>query len=109
MKLQPQDPLFLLLAQPLFLLGLDIALSWLLGMNIVTVAGSQHQIDQQLDASDALDSIVQHNSNRVTDAHTLQMVKEGAGFVRFEIERQLAPSLKAAGLGSIISDSKKRV
>mmetsp|Transcript_18169 Transcript_18169/g.26952 ORF Transcript_18169/g.26952 Transcript_18169/m.26952 type:complete len:679 (-) Transcript_18169:100-2136(-) len=86
----------------------DIALSWLLGMNIVIVAGSRHQIDQRLDAADALDSIVRHNSNRVTDARTLRMVKEGAGFVRFEIERQLARSLKAAGLGSIMSDSKKK-
>eukprot|EP00984_Skeletonema_dohrnii_P014924 scaffold6376_cov61-Skeletonema_dohrnii-CCMP3373.AAC.1 len=37
------------------------------------------------------------SSIRVTDEDTLRVVKEEAGFVRFEIERRLAKSLRLHG------------
>jgi len=70
----------------------DIALTWLLGMKLVIVIGCRHQIDARLDHKN-IDPI-RHSSIRVTDAETLRIVKEEAGFVRFEVERQLARSLR---------------
>ena len=70
----------------------DIALTWLLGMKLVIVVGCRHQIDARLDHKH-IDPI-RHSSIRVTDAETLRIVKEEAGFVRFEVERQLARSLR---------------
>jgi len=67
----------------------DIALTWLLGMKIVIVAGCRHQIQKRLKG--------EHDKNhglRVTDADVLRIVKEEAGYVRFEVERQLARSLR---------------
>mmetsp|Transcript_11747 Transcript_11747/g.24174 ORF Transcript_11747/g.24174 Transcript_11747/m.24174 type:complete len:478 (+) Transcript_11747:857-2290(+) len=70
----------------------DIALTWLLGMRLVIVCGCRHQIDARLDHRH-IDPI-RHSSIRVTDSDTLRIVKEEAGYVRFEIERQLARSLR---------------
>ena len=70
----------------------DIALTWLLGMKLVIVIGCRHQIDARLDHKH-IDPI-RHSSIRVTDSDTLRIVKEEAGFVRFEVERQLARSLR---------------
>ena len=83
----------------------DIALTWLLGMKIVLVAGCRHQIDLRLDdeeegyhgESGGLGGRVMMSSIRVTDEDTLRVVKEEAGFVRFEIERRLAKSLRLHG------------
>lgn len=86
----------------------DIALTWLLGMKIVLVAGCRHQIDLRLDdmendeeyngeGSHSLGGKVMMSSVRVTDEETLRVVKEEAGFVRFEIERRLAKSLRLHG------------
>jgi len=85
----------------------DIALTWLLGMKIVIVAGCRHQIDLRLDdiedeeyggeGSNSLGGRVMMSSIRVTDEETLRVVKEEAGFVRFEIERRLAKSLRLHG------------
>jgi len=86
----------------------DIALTWLLGMKIVLVAGCRHQIDLRLDdidneeeydgeGSHSLGGKVMMSSIRVTDEDTLRVVKEEAGFVRFEIERRLAKSLRLHG------------
>ncbi|KAL7435906.1 hypothetical protein ACHAXM_004899 [Skeletonema potamos] len=82
----------------------DIALTWLLGMKIVLVAGCRHQIDLRLeeDEGEELDDRgysgkVMMSSIRVTDEDTLRVVKEEAGFVRFEIERRLAKSLRLHG------------
>jgi amino-acid N-acetyltransferase len=91
----------------------DIALTWLLGMKIVLVAGCRHQIDLRLDRKyndeqkndmrmfdndDDTDN-EEHvmSSIRVTDDETLRVVKEEAGYVRFEIERRLAKSLRLHG------------
>jgi len=79
----------------------DIALTWLLGMKIVLVAGCRHQIDIRLedeeDGEHRLGGKVMMSSIRVTDEETLRVVKEEAGFVRFEIERRLAKSLRLHG------------
>jgi len=73
----------------------DIALTWLLGMNVVLVAGCRHQVKKRLDKGHDLQS----HGLRVTDADTLRIVKEEAGYVRFEVERQLARSLRLQGAG----------
>lgn len=86
----------------------DIALTWLLGMKIVLVAGCRHQIDLRLEdidskekhddeGSSSLGGRVLMSSIRVTDEETLRVVKEEAGFVRFEVERRLAKSLRLHG------------
>lgn len=81
----------------------DIALTLLLGMKIVLVAGCRHQIDIRLDGDEDDDEEhrtggkVMMSSIRVTDEETLRVVKEEAGFVRFEIERRLARSLRLHG------------
>mmetsp|Transcript_22926 Transcript_22926/g.45824 ORF Transcript_22926/g.45824 Transcript_22926/m.45824 type:complete len:1109 (-) Transcript_22926:128-3454(-) len=81
----------------------DIALTLLLGMKIVLVAGCRHQIDIRLDGNEDDDEEhrtggkVMMSSIRVTDEETLRVVKEEAGFVRFEIERRLARSLRLHG------------
>lgn len=73
----------------------DIALTWLLGMNVVLVAGCRHQVKKRLGSDN------DHTSHglRVTDSNTLRIVKEEAGYVRFEVERQLARSLRLQGAG----------
>ena len=70
----------------------DIALTWLLGMQIVLVAGCR----EQMQARQGLDSneFLQFGALQVTDAERLRIVKEEAGFVRFELERQLARALR---------------
>jgi amino-acid N-acetyltransferase len=69
----------------------DIALTWLLGMKIVLVVGCRHQIDKRIPHRDT------PNGLHVTDKDTLRVVKEEAGYVRFEVERQLARALRAHG------------
>jgi amino-acid N-acetyltransferase len=94
----------------------DIALTWLLGMKIVLVVGCRHQIEKRLAAKKAAagydscsDDDEINNSHltgmendrshglRVTDEDMLRIVKEEAGYVRFEVERQLARSLRMQG------------
>ncbi|EEC50022.1 predicted protein, partial [Phaeodactylum tricornutum CCAP 1055/1] len=81
----------------------DIALTWLLGMKIVLVVGCRHQIAKRV-AQHQSDSSLEENLQsrhglRVTDEKTLRIVKEEAGYVRFEVERQLARSLRMQGGG----------
>ena len=75
----------------------DIALTWLLGMHVVLVAGCRHQVSKRLAAMEA--DVHANQGLRVTDAQTLRVVKEEAGYVRFEVERQLARSLRLQGAG----------
>ncbi|OEU20721.1 N-acetylglutamate synthase [Fragilariopsis cylindrus CCMP1102] len=70
----------------------DISLSWLLGMKIVIVAGCRYQIDKRCKEDSQLRS--EHMGMVVTDKESLRVVKEEAGYVRFEVERQLARALK---------------
>ncbi|KAL7570418.1 hypothetical protein ACA910_017251 [Epithemia clementina (nom. ined.)] len=69
----------------------DIAITWLLGMQIVLVVGCRHQIRKRLG------DINRGQGLCVTDRETLQIVKEEAGSVRFEVERQLARCLRVQG------------
>lgn len=69
----------------------DIALTWLLGMKIVLVVGCRHQIDKRLKDRQT------PNGLHVTDQNALRVVKEEAGYVRFEVERQLARALRLHG------------
>jgi amino-acid N-acetyltransferase len=78
----------------------DISLTWLLGMKIVLVAGCRYQIDKRLPDRE------KHFGISVTDAETLRVVKEEAGYVRFEVERQLARSLRLQGAGVGAGDAK---
>lgn len=71
----------------------DIALTWLLGMKIVLVVGCRHQIEKRIPAQDR----VRFFGIPVTDEETLRVVKEEAGYVRFEVERQLARALRIQG------------
>jgi|EP00979_Chaetoceros_neogracilis_P004079 amino-acid N-acetyltransferase len=89
----------------------DIALCWLLGMKPVIVAGCRSQVNYRLgeencDLSSLSpdgkqincgDDVYSYDSVRITDADTLRIVQEEAGFVRFEIERQLGRSLHRHG------------
>lgn len=105
----------------------DVALTWLLGMKIVIVVGCRYQIEQrllnqkqkqqqpnQVGGSDDKDNNiptgsssteVYQNGLRVTNAELLRIVKEEAGFVRFEVERQLARSLRLQGGGNSATSS----
>lgn len=71
----------------------DIALTWLLGMKIVLVVGCRHQIEKRIPSS----SRQRFFGIPVTDTESLRIVKEEAGYVRFEVERQLARSLRMQG------------
>ena len=70
----------------------DISLSWLLGMKIVLVAGCRYQINKRQKNDSARQ---EHMGMVVTDPESLRIVKEEAGYVRFEVERQLARCLKS--------------
>ena len=74
----------------------DVALTWLLGIQIVIIAGCRYQLEQRLkqqhNSSESNNSL--YNQLRATDSNMLRMVKEEAGYVRFEMERQLARSLR---------------
>jgi hypothetical protein len=72
----------------------DIALTWLLGMKIVLVVGCRHQIEKRVKDAGRFHGL------RVTDEETLRIVKEEAGYVRFEVERQLARSLRMQSGGA---------
>ena len=76
----------------------DIALSWLLSMKIVLVVGCRHQVDKRLSSRRDRDK---SHGLRVTDEEALRIVKEEAGYVRFEVERQLARSLRMQGGGTL--------
>lgn len=71
----------------------DIALTWLLGMKVVLVVGCREQVQKRLKCS-------YEYGLKVTDEKILRIVKEEAGYVRFEVERQLARSLRMQGSGT---------
>jgi len=68
----------------------DITLTWLLGMYVVMVVGCDTQVAQRIDNGEDYRS----STLRVTDDDTLRIVKEEAGYVRFEVERQMARALR---------------
>lgn len=90
----------------------DIALTWLLGMKPVIVVGCRRQIDERLSTGQCSltslspdgknvecieDGRLRYDSVRITDFETLRVVKEEAGFVRYEVERQLGRALHLHG------------
>jgi amino-acid N-acetyltransferase len=92
----------------------DISLTWLLGMRIVIVAGCRYQINKRLgidEDKEGNEPREEHRGMFVTDHESLRVVKEEAGYVRFEVERQLARALKSrsgnkgseVGEGNVVS------
>ena len=79
----------------------DISLAWLLGIKIVIVAGCRYQVEKRIGSRS------KQMGMAVTDAEGLRVVKEEAGYVRFEVERQLARSLQGSrgqsGDGNVVS------
>ena len=71
----------------------DIALTWLLGTKVVLVIGCRCFVDRRLMSMGAWPPD-RYAGVRITNLETLRIVKEEAGFVRFEVERQLARALR---------------
>lgn len=69
----------------------DISLTWILGLKIVIVVGCRYQVEKRLGVDRK-----KHMGMVVTDPESLRVVKEEAGYVRFEVERQLARSLQGS-------------
>ncbi|KAJ1627528.1 hypothetical protein T492DRAFT_909225 [Pavlovales sp. CCMP2436] len=69
----------------------DIALLNLLGVQLVIVVGLRAQIDARLDQIGWQKRFV--GATRITDAQTMRIVKEVAGFARSEVESALARGL----------------
>jgi len=92
----------------------DISLTWLLGMRIVIVAGCRYQINKRLSKEQTTETSnskddenihTEHMGMLATDNELLRIVKEEAGYVRFEVERQLARALKGGnGNGGEVSE-----
>jgi len=81
----------------------DISLTWLLGMKVVIVAGCRYQIEKRLHNRKS------HLGMVVTDNDSLRVVKEEAGYVRFEVERQLARALKGSRGGKVTEGGEGNV
>ncbi len=77
----------------------DISLSWLLGMKIVIVAGCGFQVNKRHKENNS-ERRSTHMGMVITDPESLRLVKEEAGYVRFEVERQLARALKSGSSGN---------
>ena len=77
----------------------DISLSWLLGMKIVIVAGCGFQVNKRHNENNS-ERRNKHMGMVITDPEQLRLVKEEAGYVRFEVERQLARALKSGSSGN---------
>ena len=71
----------------------DIALTWLLGMKIVIVVGCKSQVNGRL----LEDTGTIPKLHGVTDAGTMRIIEEEAGYARFEVERLLNRCLKLHG------------
>ncbi|PPD24931.1 MAG: amino-acid N-acetyltransferase, partial [Methylomonas sp.] len=66
----------------------DFTLLKSLGVRLVLVHGIRHQVDERL--QERGDTPTFHHHLRITDATTLQYVKQAAGLVRIEIEAALS-------------------
>jgi len=69
----------------------DISLTWLLGVKVVIIVGCRYQVEKRLGVDRK-----RHLGMVITDPESLRVVKEEAGYVRFEVERQLARSLQGS-------------
>jgi len=82
----------------------DLALCWLLGIKIVIVVGSRQEMEEcQITGGDyqqpssSQEDLACHSSIRITNSQELRLIEEEAGYVRFEIERQLNRCLRLHG------------
>ncbi len=66
----------------------DISLLHSLGIKLVVVFGVRHQINQALQAHDI--EPLYHKNIRVTDAETLELVKQVVGKLQFDISARLS-------------------
>lgn len=69
----------------------DIALAWLLGLKIVIVLGCRYNHENCPMCSHEYEC---QNALRITDEETIHALEEDAGYVRFEVERQLNRRLR---------------
>lgn len=69
----------------------DIGLLHSLGIRLVVVYGARPQIDSNL--ADHNYEPIYHKHTRVTDARTLEMVKQAAGLLQLDITARLSMSL----------------
>ncbi|MGF2407049.1 amino-acid N-acetyltransferase, partial [Klebsiella pneumoniae] len=69
----------------------DIGLLHSLGIRLVVVYGARPQIDANL--AEHHHEPVYHKQTRVTDAKTLELVKQAAGMLQLEITARLSMSL----------------
>eukprot|EP00178_Gracilaria_changii_P000481 TRINITY_DN105_c0_g1_i1.p2 TRINITY_DN105_c0_g1~~TRINITY_DN105_c0_g1_i1.p2 ORF type:complete len:591 (+),score=90.58 TRINITY_DN105_c0_g1_i1:4413-6185(+) len=79
----------------------DIALMHVVGIKVVLVLGPQAQIDRRMKAEKLQSFFV--GGIRITDSRTLQLVKEAAGSMRFEVESTLGRGVKNMPSASRIS------
>ena len=75
------------------------------GVPVPATGAEFHAAPPQL----GLDDVDHTHGLRVTDAPTLRIVKEEAGYVRFEVERQLARSLRMQGSGGTSSSDNHKL
>ncbi|PXF46513.1 Amino-acid acetyltransferase [Gracilariopsis chorda] len=79
----------------------DIALMHIVGIKLVLVLGPAAQIDRRMASEQIHSTFI--DGIRVTDLRTLQLVKEAAGSMRFEVESTLSRGLKNMPSASRIS------
>jgi len=77
----------------------DVCLMALLGVKIVIVIGVRSLVDKKLDQIGLSPQYI--GNTRVTDEKTLTVIKEMAGFARFEIESRLARSIMVGDANQI--------
>jgi amino-acid N-acetyltransferase len=76
----------------------DISLTYLFGMKIIICVGCAPQVLERLEKKNVNSFAKSKNLDvRVTDAETLHIVEEEAGFCRFEVERLLNRCLRNQG------------
>lgn len=81
----------------------DIGLLHSLGIRLVVVYGARPQIDANLAAHHH--EPIYHKHTRVTDAKTLELVKQAAGLLQLDITARLSMSLNNTPLQGHISTS----
>jgi amino-acid N-acetyltransferase len=85
----------------------DIGLLHSLGIRLVVVYGARPQIDANL--AEHHHEPVYHKQTRVTDAKTLELVKQAAGMLQLEITARLSMSLNNTPLQGPISTCQRQL
>ena len=76
----------------------DLALAHGLGLRLVLVLGARPQIQQRLEQA-GIPERLHHNNLRITDAATLDCVRQACGALRHEVEALLSTALARTPLG----------